>query len=98
MSIQRTRRVICVGVAGLCALAAPSLVDATLLYRGPAYGLDNATGETLQRDALPQILGEANPGLYLPVGRGGQGVDYAPRSLLCPVEGCPEVRAATASR
>ncbi len=120
MSIQRTFPAICAGVAGLCALAAPSLVgaaaspplaagvqpapdfspthaayvvtNATLLYRSPAYDSDNVTGETLQRGARPQILGEANAGLYLLVGRGGQGVGYAPRSLLCPIDLCPEVR------
>ncbi len=123
MTIKRTRAAICAGLAGLCALAAPGLVEAanppplaagvqpaqdfspthaayvvtnaTPLYRSAAYGSDNTTGETLQRGARPQILGEANAGLYLLVGRAGQGVGYAPRSLLCPVDVCPEVTAAS---
>jgi hypothetical protein len=68
------------------------VTNATPLYHSPAYGSDNTTGESLQRGARPQILGEANAGLYLLVGRAGQGIGYAPRSLLCPVELCPEVR------
>jgi hypothetical protein len=120
MSIKRKRPAICAGVAGLCALAAPGLVDAanspplapgiqpaqdfspthsayvvtnaTPLYRSPAYGADNTTGESLQRGARPQILGEANASLYLLIGRAGQGIGYAPRSLLCPVDLCPDVK------
>ena len=67
------------------------VTNATPIYRSPAYGSDNTTGESLQRGARPQILGEANAGLYLLVGRAGQGVGYAPRSLLCPANLCPEV-------
>ena len=73
------------------------VTNATPLYRSPAYGTDNTTGESLQRGARPQILGEANAGLYLLVGRAGQGVGYAPRSLLCPVDLCADVRAGPAS-
>jgi hypothetical protein len=68
------------------------VTNGTPLYRSPAYGAENTTGQSLQRGARPQILGEANAGLYLLVGRAGQGVGYAPRSLLCPVDLCPEVR------
>ncbi|MGZ3275586.1 MAG: hypothetical protein ACXU82_01195 [Caulobacteraceae bacterium] len=72
---------------------APYVVtNPTPLYRSPAYGKDNTTGETLQRGSRPEILGEANAGLYLLVGRGGRGVGYAPRSLLCPVALCPAVK------
>ena len=71
------------------------VANATPLYRSPAYGSDNTTGETLQRGARPQILGEANAGLYVLVGRAGQGVGYAPRSLLCPVDLCPDIKAGT---
>ncbi len=68
------------------------VANATPLYRTPAYGTDNTTGETLQRGARPEILGEANAGLYVLVGRGGRGVGYAPLSLLCPVNLCPTVK------
>lgn len=68
------------------------VTNATPLYRSPAYGTDNATGETLARGARPQVLGQANAGLYLLVGRDGRGVGYAPRSLLCPVDLCPAVK------
>ncbi len=68
------------------------VTNATPLFRSPAYGSDNVTGETLVRGARPQILGEADAGLYLLVGRNGKGVGYAPRSLLCPVDLCPDVR------
>ena len=76
--------------------AAYVVTNPTPLYRSPAYGSDNTTGESLQRGARPQILGEANAGLYLLVGRSGQGVGYAPRSLLCPVDLCPGVTAGPA--
>jgi hypothetical protein len=67
-------------------------MNATPLFRSPAYGTENTTGDSLQRGARPQILGEANAGLYLLVGRAGQGVGYVPRSLLCPVDLCADVR------
>jgi len=68
------------------------VTNATPLYRTPAYGSDNTTGVTLERGARPQILGEADAGLYLLVGRDGRGIGYAPRSLLCPVDLCPAVK------
>jgi len=68
------------------------VTNPTPLYRNPAYGTDNTTGETLGRGTRPEILGEANAGLYLLVGREGRGVGYAPRSLLCPVALCPTVK------
>ena len=68
------------------------VTNATPLYRSPAYGADNTTGEALRRGARPQILGDANAGLYLLVGRDGRGVGYAPRDLLCPAELCPTVK------
>ncbi|HEX5263478.1 MAG TPA: hypothetical protein VFW13_08125 [Phenylobacterium sp.] len=74
--------------------AAYVVTNSTPLYRSPAYGSDNTTGDTLVRGARPQVLGEANASLYLLVGRAGQGVGYAPRSLLCPVDLCPDVREA----
>ena len=67
------------------------VMNTTPLYRSPAYGADNTTGESLARGARPQVLGEANAGLYVLVGRAGQGIGYAPRSLLCPVDVCREV-------
>lgn len=68
------------------------VTNATPLYRAPAYGTDNTTGETLERGTRPEVLGEANAGLYLLAGRGGRGVGYAPRSLVCPVNLCPTVK------
>ena len=73
------------------------VTNATPLFRSPAYGAENTTGDSLQRGARPQILGEANAGLYLLVGRSGQGIGYAPRSLLCPIDLCPGVAAGAAS-
>ena len=68
------------------------VTNATPLYRSPAYGTDNTTGETLKRGSRPEVLGQANLGLYLLVGRDGRGVGYAPRSLLCPVDLCPSIK------
>ena len=39
-----------------------------------------------------QILGEAQMGGFLLVGRGGTGGGYVPRSLVCPVNLCPGVQ------
>ena len=68
------------------------VASATPLYRSPAYGPDNTTGQTLQRGQRPEVLGEANEGIYLLIGRQGRGIGYAPRSLLCPVELCPALK------
>ena len=54
------------------------------LYRAPAYDPAQQTGEDLKRGERPQVLAEANQGLYLLIGRNGRGVGYAPRALLCP--------------
>lgn len=64
------------------------VTNGTPLYRGPHWTPGETTGRMLERGQRPQILGEANLGLFLLVGEKGQGVGYAPRSLFCPVELC----------
>ncbi len=68
------------------------VANTTPLYRAPAYDPAQVTGETLKRGEHPQILGEANMGVYLLVGRDGKGVGYVPRSLLCPADLCPDIK------
>ena len=67
------------------------VTNATPLYRAPAYDPEGQTGQMLARGERPQILGEANMGAFLLVGRDGRGVGYVPRSLVCPVDLCPNV-------
>ena len=64
----------------------------TPLYRVAGYDPAQQTGETLKRGQRPQVLAEANQGLYLLIGRNGQGVGYAPRGLLCPAAVCREIK------
>jgi hypothetical protein len=68
------------------------VVNGTELFRTPAYDPSQQTGETLKRGERPQILAEANQGLWLLVGRNGQGIGYASRSLLCPVDLCRDIK------
>ncbi len=72
--------------------AAYVVTNGTALYRVPAYDPGQTTAETLKRGERPQVLAEANQGLYLLIGRDGRGVGYAPRSLLCPVSVCRDLR------
>ena len=83
-----------VGAASDLTPTAKSFVVAsdTPLYRNPHYDPAEVTEVVLRRGERPQILGEANMGLYLLVGRGGKGIGYAPRSLLCPVNLCPDIK------
>ncbi len=68
------------------------VTNGTPIYRTPSYAPDQETGQALKRGEHPQILGEANMGGYLLVGRGGRGVGYVPRSLLCPTALCGDVK------
>ncbi len=68
------------------------VTNSTPIYRMPHYASDQETGQELKRGERPQILGEANMGLYLLVGQGGRGVGYVPRSLLCPTTVCSDVK------
>ena len=64
----------------------------TPVYRAARYDPTQMTGQSLTRGERPRILGEANMGLYLLVGRDGKGIGYVPRSLLCPVDLCPDLK------
>lgn len=68
------------------------VTNATPVYRTPQYDPEKATGETIPRGQRLQVLGEANMGAFLLVGRDGKGVGYVPRSLVCPVNLCPNVQ------
>jgi hypothetical protein len=68
------------------------VVEDTLLYRVPTYDPDKTTGETLKRGQRPEVLGEASDGLWILIGKGGTGIGYASRSLLCPVDLCPDIK------
>jgi hypothetical protein len=68
------------------------VANSTALYRAPVYDPAEDTGLALRRGERPQVLAEANQGLWLLVGRGGRGVGYAPRSLLCPTDLCPNIK------
>ena len=68
------------------------VANGTPLYRVPAYDPAQETGESLKRGERPQVLAEANQGLYLLIGRNGRGVGYAPRALLCPASACPNIK------
>ncbi len=68
------------------------VTNGTPIFRTPSYATDQETGQTLKRGERPQILGEANMGSYLLVGRDGRGVGYVPRGLLCPTAVCRDVK------
>lgn len=68
------------------------VANETPLSRVPAYDPAQVTSETLKRGDRPQVLAEANRGLYLLIGRNGQGIGYAPRSLLCPADLCRDIK------
>ncbi len=62
------------------------------IYRTPVYNPDQATGEVVRRGERPEVLGEANGGNSLLIGRNGQGVGYVSRGLMCPADLCPDIR------
>lgn len=68
------------------------VANGTPLYRAPVYDPAQQTGESLQRGEQPQVLAEANQGLYLLIGRNGRGVGYAPKALLCPASVCRDLK------
>ena len=72
--------------------AAYVVVGDTPLYSVAAYDPDKMTGESLKRGQRPQVLGEASGGLWILIGKGGAGIGYASRSLLCPANLCPDIR------
>lgn len=84
------------GVAVAPAYVAPRgsylVANGTPLYRQPVWMPGAETGVELKRGEHPQVLAETDEGLWLLIGRDGQGIGYAPRSLLCPVKACPDVK------
>lgn len=68
------------------------VTNTTTLYKGPQYDPNGQTGEEVKRGERLQILGEAGMGGFLLVAKGGKGVGYVPRSLVCPVNLCPNVQ------
>ena len=84
------------GVTPAADLSAPAtryvVANSTPIYRTPAYDPSQETGATLKRGEHPQILGEANMGGYLLVGRGGKGIGYVSRALMCPEKLCPDIK------
>ncbi len=68
------------------------VTNGTPVFRTPNYAPNEETGQELKRGERPHILGEANMGLYLLVGRDCRGVGYVPRSILCPAAVCSDIR------
>ena len=68
------------------------VVNDTPLYSVATYDPDKLTGGTLKRGERPEVLGEASGGLWILIGKGGTGIGYASRSLLCPVDVCPGIK------
>ena len=66
------------------------VMNGTPLYRTPYYDPAQQTGQSLNRGERPQVVAEANQGLWLLIGRNGRGIGYAPRSLLCPATVCTQ--------
>ena len=64
------------------------VANETPVFKTPSYSADQETGVVLKRGENPQVLGQANSGLWLLIGRAGKGIGYAPRSLLCPANLC----------
>lgn len=62
------------------------------LFKQPAWMPGSETGVELKRGDRPKVLGETDERLWLLIGRDGQGIGYASRSLLCPVKGCPDIK------
>lgn len=68
------------------------VANGTPLYKQPVYMADTETGVELKRGERPKVLAETDGGLWLLIGKDGKGVGYAPRSLMCPVKLCPNIR------
>ena len=62
------------------------------LYKVPAYDPDKVTGITLKRGDRPEVLGEANRGTWILVGKDHKGIGYASRGLMCPQSACANLR------
>lgn len=68
------------------------VTNATPLYKQPAWLPGSETGVELKRGEHPQILAATDMGLWLLIGRNGQGIGYAPISLMCPAKTCTNVK------
>jgi hypothetical protein len=68
------------------------VTNGTPLYKQPVWMPGTETGVELKRGDHPTVLGETDGGLWLLVGRGGQGVGYVSRSLTCMTKICGNVR------
>lgn len=84
------------GVVAAPAYVAPRgdyvVTNGTPLYKQPDWLPGTETGVELTRGQHPQVLAETDEGLWLLIGRNGQGIGYAPRSLLCPAKVCTDVK------
>ena len=58
------------------------------LYKSPANLTSAETGIELKVGEKPQALAEALGGLWLLVGKGGTGIGYVSRGLVCPTTVC----------
>jgi hypothetical protein len=84
------------GVTAAPAYVAPKggyvVTNGARLFKQPAWLPGTETGVELKRGEHPQVLAETDEGLWLLIGRGGQGIGYASRSLLCPAKTCTDVK------
>lgn len=84
------------GVTAAPAYVAPKgdyvVTNGARLFKQPAWLPGTETGVELKRGEHPQVLGETDEGLWLLIGRNGQGIGYASRSLLCPAKTCTDVK------
>lgn len=68
------------------------VTNGTPLYKQPYWTPGSETGVELKRGDRPDVIAETDEGLWLLIGKNGQGIGYAPRSLMCPVKLCPSVK------
>jgi hypothetical protein len=84
------------GVTAAPAYVAPKgdyvVTNGARLFKQPAWLPGTETGVELKRGEHPQVLGETDEGLWLLIGKDGQGIGYASRSLLCPAKTCTDVK------
>jgi hypothetical protein len=84
------------GVVAAPAFVAPRdayvVANGARLFKQPAWIPGTETGVELKRGDRPKVLGETDEGLWLLIGRDGQGIGYASRSMLCPAKACPDIK------
>ncbi len=64
------------------------ITNETPLYKAPTSMVSDELGVSLKVGEKPQIIAEAQAGVWLLVGKDGTGIGYISRGLACPTSIC----------